>query len=217
MKFKLVAFDVDGTLTVGGLWPRLHKHMCVPEQINKGNLEKFKNGQLVYEDWVKHDIMLFKELGANKSKLMDGLKDFELIEGGLELIQELKKAGYKLAIVSGTLNIVLEKIFPDYEKYFDYTFFNHILFDENGEIIGHEVTPYDNEGKAEALKLIAEKEGLDLSECVFIGDNFNDVEIAKAAGLSIAFNCKSEALAEVADVVVMGHDMRNLLDYIHEN
>ena len=217
MKFKLVAFDVDGTLTESNAWPTLHKHMGVPEEVNKSNVEKFKNNELDYETWVKHDLDLWKGLGANRQKLVDGLKHFQLIDGALELIQELKRMGYKLAIISGTVNLVVEQIFPDYDKYFDYAFFNHILFDEDGNIIGHEATPYDNDYKAEALKLIAEKEKIDVSECVFIGDNFNDVSVAKLAGLSIAFNCKSEELAEVADVVIMGHDMRNLLDYIHEN
>jgi phosphoserine phosphatase len=49
---------------------------------------------------------------------------------------------------------------------------------------------------------------------VFVGDNYNDVAAMRAAGLGIAFNCKSEELAQVADVVVAGRDLREILKYV---
>ena len=61
---------------------------------------------------------------------------------------------------------------------------------------------------------IAEREKISLSECVFVGDNHNDVHVAEIAGLSIAFNCKSESLAEVCDVIVENKDLREVLKYI---
>ena len=50
-------------------------------------------------------------------------------------------------------------------------------------------------------------------ECAFVGDNFNDVEAAAAAGFSIAFNSKSENLDEVADVKLPGKDLRKMLEF----
>ncbi len=70
------------------------------------------------------------------------------------------------------------------------------------------------DGKAIALKKIAERENLKLSECVFIGDHNNDVKIAQEAGLAIAFNCKSDELRDTADVCIEKKDLREVLRYI---
>ncbi|RME55320.1 HAD family hydrolase [Candidatus Woesearchaeota archaeon] len=216
MKYKLVAFDVDGTLISEQVWKRLHTHFGMEDDFNEKNITLYRQGKLTYSDWVKSDIDIWKKKGATKSLIKEGLKDVKLVDGAKELIQELKKMGYKLAIISGSLNVAIEHVFPDYEDYFDYIFLNKILFDDEGNIVDVESTKFDHEGKAAALAHIAKLEGLSLQECVFVGDNYNDVDIAKIAGLSIAFNCRDKNLAEVCDVIVNSNDMRNLLDYIHE-
>ncbi len=43
----------------------------------------------------------------------------------------------------------------------------------------------------------------------------NDIEIAKLAGFSIAFNSKSEELNEVSDVVIEKKDLREILEYLN--
>ena len=68
--------------------------------------------------------------------------------------------------------------------------------------------------KADALRQIAEREGISLKECVFIGDYLNDLKIIQEAGLGIAFNCKEEKLRKVADVVIDKKDLREILKYI---
>jgi len=69
-------------------------------------------------------------------------------------------------------------------------------------------------GKAEALKIIAKREKIPLSQCVHIGDHHNDVTIAKIAGLSIAFDAKNEELRRTTDVVIDRKDLREVLKYI---
>jgi hydroxymethylpyrimidine pyrophosphatase-like HAD family hydrolase len=73
------------------------------------------------------------------------------------------------------------------------------------------VTDYDFERKADGLKMIAEREGLELKHCVFVGDNDNDIEAIKAAGLGIAFSPKSDKVRQAADVIIDSGDMRDLL------
>ena len=70
------------------------------------------------------------------------------------------------------------------------------------------------DGKALALKKIAERENISLSECVFVGDYLNDLKIIKEAGLGIAFNCNYEELKRAADVVIEKKDLREILRYI---
>ena len=136
------------------------------------------------------------------------------MEGAIETLEELKRRGIKLAVISGSLNIMLEKFIPNYEDYFDYVFLSRIYFDENGQINKIEATEYDMDGKALALRKIAEREKIDLKECVFIGDYLNDMKIIQEAGLGIAFNCEHDELTKAADVVIEKKDLREILKYI---
>ena len=68
--------------------------------------------------------------------------------------------------------------------------------------------------KATALKKIAEREGISLKECVFIGDYLNDMKVMQEAGLGIAFNCEEDELKKIADVVVEKKDLREILRFI---
>ena len=131
-----------------------------------------------------------------------------------ELIKELKKRNMKLAIISGSLNVVLEKFIPDYNDFFDDVFLSRIYFDESGSISKVEATEFDMDAKALALRRIAKREGISLKECVFVGDYLNDIKVMEEAGLGIAFNCQEEKLKEVADVVIEKKDLREVLRHI---
>ncbi|NQV08642.1 HAD-IB family phosphatase [Candidatus Woesearchaeota archaeon] len=217
MKHKLIVFDVDGTIVdeIGSIWIRLHEHLDLMDDKRRiACYDKYYRGEVSYHEWAENDIKLWKEKGANKKVILEAIKDFKEMKGARKLIETLKKNGFKIAVISGTDKTVINYVYPDYKELFDYYFFNEILFDENGEITGIETTNYDYEHKFTALKQIAEKEGIDLKECVFVGDSHNDVEIAKNSGLSIAFNCTSDELAKVSDIVIEKKDMREILKHI---
>jgi len=136
------------------------------------------------------------------------------MEGAKETLDKLKKQGIKLAIISGSLDFILEYALPNYKEYFDEVFLSKIHFDKQGNITKIEATEYDMKKKADALKIIAERENLQLKECVFVGDHHNDIKIAEEAGLAIAFDCKDEGLRKIADVVIDKKDLRETLRYI---
>ena len=157
---------------------------------------------------------MWKEQHVKKEDFIKAIKDLRLMKGAMETLQELKKNKIKLAIISGSLNIVLEKFIPNYKEFFDDVFLSKIYFDEQGNIAKVEATEYDMEKKAEALKLISEREKIHLKECVFVGDFLNDLKVIQDAGLGISFNCEHEELNKVADVVIEKKDLREILKHI---
>ena len=215
-KYKLVCFDVDGTLidNVTFSWQVFHDYFQTDRHRREDAKNKFFNGQISYVQWAEHDINLWKEKNAKKEDFFKAISHLKLMNGAIETLNELKKSGLKLAIVSGSLNILLEKFIPNYDEFFDYVFLSRIYFDENGSINKVEATEFDMDAKALALKKIAEREKISLKECVFIGDYLNDIKIIKEAGLGIAFNCKHDELKKAADVVVDKKDLRETLKYI---
>ncbi len=215
-KYKLVCFDVDGTLidNVTFSWQIFHDYFQTDRHRREDAKNRFFNGQITYKEWAEHDIALWREKNAKKQDFFKAIKHLRLMNGAIDTLTELKKRRIKLAVISGSLNIMLEKFLPNYEEIFDDVFLSRIYFDEDGNISKIDATEYDMDGKALALRKIAEREKIDLKECVFIGDYLNDYKIIQDAGLGIAFNCEHDELKKVADVVIDNKNLKEILKYI---
>jgi len=215
-KYKLVCFDVDGTLidNVKFSWNIFHDYFKVDMKRRENARNDFFNGKISYLQWAWHDINMWKEKGAKKEDFLKAIEGLSLMNGAMETLQELKKNNLKLAIISGSMNILLEKFIPNYNNFFDDVFLSKIYFGEDGKITSIEPTEFDIEKKAEALKQIAKREKIKLSECVFVGDYLNDIKVVQEAGLGIAFNCQHDELRKAADVVIEKKDLREVLRYI---
>ena len=215
-KYKLICFDVDGTLidNVTFSWQVFHDYFQTDKHRREDARNAFFNGKISYLQWAEHDINLWKEKKATKEDFLQAIKHLKLMEGALETLNELKRRGLKLAIISGSLNIILEKLMPNYNDFFDDVFLSRIYFDEKGNIAKVEATEFDMDAKALALKKIAEREKISLKECVFVGDYLNDIKIIQEAGLGIAFNCKHDELKKSADLVIEKKDLREILRHI---
>ena len=216
MKYKVVCFDLDGTVIDETIfiWQTIHDAITLDHKKRWKYEKQYYNKEISYEEWAVLDVELWKEAGATKDDILKSLKDIRLMKGAKETIIELKKRGYKLAIISGSLNFAIEKVLPEYEELFDHIYLSKVFFGEDRKINRMIPTKYDFEHKATAMREIAEKEGISPKECIFIGDHRNDVYAAELAGFSIAFNSKSEELNKVADVVIKKKDMREILKVI---
>ena len=88
---------------------------------------------------------------------------------------------------------------------------------ENGKLKNWELTPCDYEGKVEAFLKLAQKHKARPSECVYVGDEVNDILLFKKSGFSIAFNCNKQRVKEAADIVIPGRDLRMILSSIEKD
>jgi phosphoserine phosphatase len=214
LRYPLVCFDLDGTLVNDTvfIWQTLHESFSTDKTARKKAQSEYFSGQISYGQWFDHDLCLLAEAGATEDRIHGVLSTLKPMTGANDLLADLKERGHILAIVSGSLDIVVDCLFD--KELFDHMLINRIRFDERGRIAGGEPTPYDLAGKADGLKELARREGIPMSSTVFVGDNDNDIWIAKAAGLSIAFNCKSDELRKVCHVEVVSQDLRDLIEII---
>ena len=193
--YRLICFDVDGTL-VGKtvfVWETLHDGLGTDRAQRQQGWDDYFAGRIPYSAWFEHDIALFRAQGPiTRQLLLDHIEGLRLNDGAHETLRTLKDAGVKLAVVSGSLNIVLEKF--ELTGYFDDVFVNELYFDKPGNLIGWRPTPFDIENKRGALDWLVAKYDLGRAETAFVGDNFNDVSIASHAGLGIAFNSTCDEL-----------------------
>jgi HAD superfamily phosphoserine phosphatase-like hydrolase len=211
----LVCFDVDGTLIEHPeekvVWEVLNQYFGTPEEINRERYRRFKDGTLSYADWIALDVGDWIRVNATREQILNAVTVLRPVRGAHRTLEILRERGYLLAVISGTIDLVLDHFFPDHP--FHDVYANRLEFDERGALRGWRATPFDMLGKVRALESIAGREGLQLGRCAFIGDHFNDVEVARAAGFSIAFNPKSPEIEEISNVTLRSPDLGDLLPY----
>ncbi|MFZ2456472.1 MAG: HAD family phosphatase [Candidatus Altiarchaeia archaeon] len=206
-KIKLVAFDLDGVLVDGGgSWTCAHNGLGTLEA-SRINGEAYFSGIISFEEWAERDVSLWK--GVEIERLKEILYASELMPGIEDTLRALKKK-YKIAIISGGLKLLADRVMELYDL--DYSFGNELLV-RNGIVAGMKQA-VDFHGKGKILSGIAEKEGITTKQCAAVGDYLNDIPMFKVAGLSIAFNPKDESVARCADAVVEGKDLRRILEYL---
>jgi phosphoserine phosphatase len=215
-RFDLVAFDVDGTLVHHPedktVWEVLNQRFTGSDDQNALRWELYKNAKISYSEWVALDIASWRDAGATRETIAASFGELTLVEGAKETLRELKSGGARLAVISGTLDLLLDVLFPDHP--FDEVYTNRLAFDGDGRISHWHATPFDMDGKGVALRSIALREDIPLSRCAFVGDHENDLAAAAIAGCSIAFNPKSAALASAASAVVRSRDLRDILPHL---
>jgi len=216
MSIRFICFDLDGTLLDDGdgsdsVWSQIHRAAGTPDEVNERRFDLFIKGELSYEKWVDLDIGEWQEKGLTRDDILSSVRQMRLMPKARETVEELATRGYRMAVISGSLDVGLEALFPDHP--FDPVFVNRVFFDERGLISHWEATTFDMREKSAGLRALAAREEVPLEQCAFVGDNFNDIEVAKAAGFSVAFNSKSERLDSVADVVIPEPDLSLLLEH----
>jgi len=222
--FPLVVFDVDGTLVDDTVfvWETLHDHFGSDKAANRAVMHDYLAGRISYAQWFDHDIRVLQERGADRASIDEALAGMRLMAGARECLDALRLAGARVAVVSGSLDIVLHRFFGGgngrgwADTPFSDVFINHLGFDERGAISTWTPTPYDMDHKADGLRALAVRYGVPLARTAFVGDNVNDLSIAREAGRSIAFNAKSLELRRVADVTVMDPDLTLALPFLLE-
>ncbi|MEM0217590.1 MAG: phosphoserine phosphatase SerB, partial [Candidatus Nezhaarchaeales archaeon] len=132
-------------------------------------------------------------------------------KGAEEVIKTLKSMGFITVLITGGFDIVAKKIA---EKLgFDYWFANRLGVEDgklNGEV---EIIVSGGEAKLKILEEVAKAHGIDLEECIAVGDGANDLLVLENVGLGIGFRPKPIVEQKVKALVNI-NDMRAILSLI---
>jgi len=182
---RLVCFDMDSTLIQAEVIVELAKAAGVGKKVHEITEEAMK-GEIDFNESFKKRVALLK--GLEISVMEEIAEKLPITEGAERLISTLSKFGYKTAIISGGFTYFAEYL--QKKLGFDYIYANELEV-ENGRATGrHRGEIVDGKRKAELLREIAKKEGIQLDQVIAVGDGANDLPMLSLAGLGIAFHAK---------------------------
>lgn len=171
--------------------------------------ERAMNGEIDFKESLKLRVATLKGLPA--SVLNEVSQEIVVSDGGVDLIQHLRKQKNHFALVSGGFTQILE---PMCQKLEIENFRANKLEIKNDTLTGNIVGDIvDAQAKADYLIALSQKFNIPLSNVIAIGDGANDLEMMKIAGLSVSFNGKSK-VAQAADVSIVGPWLNHVIQLL---
>ena len=187
---RLICFDMDSTLIQAECIDQLAERAGVGEQV-KAITERAMRGEIDFNESFRERVALLK--GLDVEVMEEIAHELPVTEGVGRMMEVLKRAGYKTAILSGGFTF-----FGEYLKRkfgFDYVYANELEV-ADGKLTGNYVGEIvDGKRKAELLKLIAQVENVNIAQTIAVGDGANDLPMLSTAGLGVAFHAKPKVKA----------------------
>jgi phosphoserine phosphatase len=205
--FKLVVFDLDGTLTrERSIWEYIHIRLGKWYGFAEEYQEQFLAGKISYEEFCERDAQVWK--GMKVEELLEIVKTVPFHPGADELIAYLKQEGLKLSVVSSGLSILSDWVHQTYG--FDYSVSNDLLH-ENGVLTGKVKIQVYYDQKAEWVKKVLERFSVKTEEVIAIGDSIGDVDMFQMVGLAVAFNSSCSDLDKIANVCIPSQNLADII------
>src|SRR5512139_1821805 len=205
--FKLVIFDLDGTLTQErSIWEYIHIRLGKWYGFAEEYQKQFLAGKISYEEFCERDAQVWK--GMRVEELLDIVKTVPFHSGVDELLSFLKEKGLKLSMVSSGLSLLTNWV---HQKYgFDYSVSNDLLH-ENGVLTGKVRIQVYFDKKAEWAEKILKQFGEKSEETIAIGDSGGDLDLFQMAGFSVAFNSSCRDLDQMANVCIQSGNLADVI------
>ena len=193
---KLVVLDVDSTLIRQEVIELLAAHAGREAEVAEIT-ERAMRGEIDFEQSLRERVAVLAGLSAEVIDDVAGA--VRLSPGAQALVRTLLREGHAVAAVSGGFRQVLAPLASSLELT---RWAANGLEVEDGRLTGRVGGPVvDRAAKAEIVAQWARDLEIAPEDVLVVGDGANDVDMARAAGLSVAYRAKP-ALQDVADTQI---------------
>ncbi len=212
MKYKLIVFDIDGTIFPPvSSWRHLHEKLGLWDALACKYQEQFLAGKISYARFCRLDAAHWK--GMPEEKVRRVFRTISHSRNAVPSVRKLKALGFRLAAISTGLQYLAERVKD--ELGFDYCLSNRLRA-RRGILTGGVRINISHGAKGEILKRLGDKFGVKPEETICVGDSAGDIPLAKKCGYSIAFNSTSRELSRIVDYNCRTQDFTEVLKKIRE-
>ena len=195
MNYKLIIFDIDGTITRHiSSWRYIHEKLGLWQKRAFCYQEQFFAGKISYRKFCLLDAAHWR--GMSESKIRRIFDHVLYSKNAIPCIRKLKLEGFKLVAISTGLQFMPDRIMKELK--FDYALSNRLI-SRKGKLTGGVHINLAHGAKDKILKTIFKHFKVKPHEVICIGDSEGDIPLAKICGYSIAFNSSSKELSNISD------------------
>lgn len=205
---KLAVFDFDSTLMDGETIDILAQEFGLGDQVARITHEAME-GRLDFFESLTTRVGLLKNF--EYKKVQEICAELPLMPGALELVQELKKMGYKVVCFSGGFR---DGTTPARFKLGLDADFSNIFHHKNGLLSG--LVGGDmmfGYSKGDMLQRLQALLGVSKMDTLVGGDGANDISMFAHADKRVAF-CAKEVLKKEANIVIENKDLTEILKFL---
>jgi len=210
---RLALFDMDGTLLAGRFVAELARRLGKTEQLAK-YLDRFDLKPMTR---ARRIARIFR--GTRQEDFVQTAREMPLSLGAVEAVVGLRKLGYHVGIVTDSYHLAAETVRR--RVFADFAIANVMEF-RQGKATGDVTLPptfrsghvgwraYD---KLNAVRFLVKRMGISSRKVLAVGDSENDIGMLRAAGLSFAYQPKSERVRRAAKRQ-LHHRLDELLQFV---
>jgi len=188
---RLLIADMDSTIVTTETLDELAGYAGLHDRV-AAITRRSMNGEIDFAAALRERVALLRGLPLDAMAQTWAATAF--MPGAAELVATMRAHGAVTALISGGFTYFTSRVAA--QLGFDVHRANTLL-DDGAALTGEVGTPIlDRAAKLSVLQELAAAEGLDMADCLAVGDGANDLAMIRAAGLGVAFHAKPIVSAE---------------------
>jgi|TARA_B100001996_G_C18665849_1_gene594847 HAD superfamily PSPase-like hydrolase len=211
-EIQAVVFDCDGVLVdMGSSWQKIHEYFGTN---NLEALEKFLNNEITDDEFMEMDVKMWLEIQEkiHIDEIMRCFSGIKLMKGAREVVEELKKMGIYVAIVSSGVARFIGTI-AHMLKVDDWAA-NDFSWDKEGFLLGAAPSMVDSHNKGIMVEKLSKINNFKPEQIWSVGDSSTDLSMQIPGSNFIGFNpARQKALDAFENMnvpLVLEKDLRGI-------
>jgi len=182
----LICFDLNGTLIRENSWQNLNRALGLTDEEDLALLRLYQDGSITYQEGLDRLLRLYNRNGKFRKDIVEeALFQYSYCAHAKEIVSYLREKQYQMAIISGSFDILVEKVAEELRIPF-WAANNRFVFDQNGTGTSIECFGNDDVFKEVKLEEMCRTLDIDITQCACVGDSENDRKIFAASQHGIA-------------------------------
>ncbi|MDP9096156.1 MAG: phosphoserine phosphatase SerB, partial [Pseudomonadota bacterium] len=182
---RLLIADMDSTIVIGETLDELARFAGVGDRV-AAITARAMAGEIDFKGALRERVALLE--GLDVGALEKTWAATRIMPGARELVSTMRANGAATALVSGGFTFFTSRVANALGFHENRA---NVLLDDGARFLGRVQEPIlDRTSKLESLRELTAVHGVQLEDCLAVGDGANDLDMILAAGLGVAYHAK---------------------------